>query len=81
MLVIPPHRLAADTLTELIETFVLREGTDYGERETTLADKVNQVRMSIVAGKVLVSYDERTQQCTLLTKSEYDKYNGVKVTQ
>nr|BFF12571.1 hypothetical protein GCM10025699_38740 [Microbacterium flavescens] len=39
-MIIPWQDLDPETLDNLIESFVLREGTDYGEHERSLADKV-----------------------------------------
>jgi uncharacterized protein len=36
MLLIPYEQLSADTLEGLIEAFVLREGTEYGEQDVRL---------------------------------------------
>ena len=38
-----PDDLAPDTLRAVVESFVLREGTDYGLQETPLETKVAQV--------------------------------------
>ena len=40
---VAPDDLEPDTLRAVIESFVLREGTDYGEHETSLEAKVAQV--------------------------------------
>ena len=37
-MIIPWEQLPAATLDNLIESFVLREGTDYGEQIFTLAE-------------------------------------------
>ena len=37
-----PDDLEPDTLRAVMESFVLREGTDYGVHETSLEDKVAQ---------------------------------------
>jgi uncharacterized protein YheU (UPF0270 family) len=37
---VPYGELSAELLNAVIESFVLREGTDYGEREFSLEDKV-----------------------------------------
>ena len=75
MIVIPPGKLDSEVLTALIEEFVLQEGTDYGEIETALANKVAQVRRSIGDGKVVITYDENMQQCNLLTEAEFSKHS------
>ena len=38
-MIIPWQDLAPETLDNLIESFVLREGTDYGEQERSLEQK------------------------------------------
>ena len=43
-LLIPPDKVSPRALQGMIEEFVTRDGTDYGERETALAEKVAQVR-------------------------------------
>ncbi|SUH86409.1 Uncharacterised protein family (UPF0270) [Salmonella enterica subsp. enterica serovar Typhimurium] len=43
-MIIPWQGLAPDTLDNLIESFVLREGTDYGEHERSLEQKVADVK-------------------------------------
>ena len=47
-----------ETLTNLIEHFILREGTDYGEQERTLEEKVDQVREQLKQGQACVVYSE-----------------------
>lgn len=43
-MLIPWQDLSPETLENLIESFVLREGTDYGEHERTLEQKVADVQ-------------------------------------
>ena len=38
-MIIPWNELSTETLDNLIESFVLREGTDYGIQEKTLEQK------------------------------------------
>jgi hypothetical protein len=55
--VIVPHTaLAPDILRAVIESFVLREGTDYGERELTLDDKVARVVSMLERGRVKIIF-------------------------
>ena len=74
MIVIPVGRLGAEVLTALIEEFVLQEGTDYGRHDTELASKVRQVRGQIDKGDVIITYDEETESCNLMTKHEYKRF-------
>lgn len=70
-MLIPWRDLAADTLDALIESFVLREGTDYGDAEVPLAVKVAQVRELITRGEVLIVYSELHESVDLLSKQQW----------
>lgn len=70
-MLIPWQSLSEETLTNLIEYFVLREGTDYGEQEISLADKVAQVRQQLQQGEVVIQYSELHESVTLLTREQW----------
>lgn len=55
---IPYQQLDADTLEQLIEHFVLQEGTDYGEEERSLAEKVEDVRAQLHDGSAVIVFSE-----------------------
>jgi uncharacterized protein YheU (UPF0270 family) len=58
---IPWSELAPDTLLALIESFVLREGTDYGMYDVLLASKVSQVRKQLERGEAQIVFDPATE--------------------
>ena len=68
--VVPAEQLSAEALTGLIEAFINREGTDYGEVEWSLADKVAQVRELVRRREVAILFDPLTETCTLVTREE-----------
>ncbi|MCT6701273.1 MULTISPECIES: YheU family protein [unclassified Rheinheimera] len=70
-MLIPYQQLNPDTLQALVEAFVLREGTDYGDFETSLADKVAMVLTQIQQGKVLIVYSEQEESVDLVTERDY----------
>jgi uncharacterized protein len=49
----------------VIESFVLREGTDYGEREYSLEQKVAQVRAQLEQGRARILFDPESNTVTL----------------
>lgn len=57
-MIIPWQQLEPQTLNNLIESFVLREGTDYGMQEKTLADKVNDVKLHLINGTAAIFWSE-----------------------
>lgn len=69
-MIIPHERLAPETLHSLIESFISREGTDYGDTELPLASKVNQVKDSILKSEVLIVFDNATDSINLLPRSD-----------
>lgn len=65
-MLIPHSQLDEHTLINLIESFVLREGTDYGEEEKTLAEKVASVRLQLDAGEVAIEYSEEHESVNII---------------
>lgn len=68
--VIPPEQLSSEALDGVIESFITREGTDYGEMEWSLAEKVEQVRRQLRRGEAVIVFDPLTETCTLIPRSE-----------
>ena len=56
-IVIPHTELSAEALRGVVESFVLREGTDYGEREISLEQKVAQVLRQLERGEARIIFD------------------------
>jgi hypothetical protein len=62
-----PHReLAPETLRAVIESFVLREGTDYGAQELTLEQKVSRLMRQLDRGEAQILFDPNTQSITFV---------------
>ncbi len=72
-MIIPPERLTEEVIRGIIESYISREGTDYGVEELSLAEKVADVLPSVMVGNVLISFDETTQTLTLLNKEQIHK--------
>jgi len=68
-MIMPYHLLSPEALHRVIEAFVTREGTDYGEHDLPLAIKVLQVRQQLDAGTAVIVYDQETERCTLQPSS------------
>ena len=56
-IVVPYTALAADTLRAVVESYVLREGTEYGERDYSLADKVAHVMRALERGEARIIFE------------------------
>ncbi len=62
---IPIDRLKPDILLSVIEEFVTRSGTDYGEREVPTDIKIKEVRHLLETGLAVLLYDEETESCNI----------------
>lgn len=71
MIEIPQDRLSSELLIGIIEEFIQREGTDYGANEATLGNKIQQVKKQIEQGEVVVTFDQLTESCNLLTRTDF----------
>ncbi|HUQ11014.1 MAG TPA: YheU family protein [Steroidobacteraceae bacterium] len=54
---VPHGELAPETLRAVIESFVLREGTDYGERDATFDGKIADVMRQLDRREAVIIYD------------------------
>jgi uncharacterized protein len=58
---VPVSELAPETLQALVESFVLREGTEYGLQEVPLASKVAQVIRQLQRREARIVFDPVTE--------------------
>ena len=73
---IPHTALAPDTLRNLVEEFVTREGTDYGNHEYSLQDKVRHVLRQLEQGSVVIVYDSNSETCHIETHERLAAIHG-----
>jgi hypothetical protein len=64
--VVPYSSLPPETLARVVESFVLREGTDYGEKEFSLETKVAQVVRQLEIGEAQIIFDPNTQTVNIV---------------
>jgi uncharacterized protein len=69
-MIIPYKQISPDALQGLIEEFITREGTDYGEMEFSLAQKVSQVERQLARGDIVIVFDPTTESVSILTKHD-----------
>jgi uncharacterized protein YheU (UPF0270 family) len=63
---VPYTELTAELLHAVVESFVLREGTDYGEREVSLEDKVARVMAQLRRGEASIAFDPASQSVSIV---------------
>ena len=65
---VPWRALSPDALRGVVEAFVLREGTDYGAREFSHEEKVQQLLDGLARGGARILFDPLTETVTLLPR-------------
>jgi uncharacterized protein len=67
-IVVPYTELSADALTGVIQSFVLREGTDYGESDVPFETKVMQVRRQLERREAEIVYDQNSESIGIVVR-------------
>ncbi len=70
-MIIPWKDLDAETLNNVIEAFVLREGTDYGEQERSLEQKVADVIRQLKSGEVVLVWSELHETLNIMPRGQF----------
>ncbi len=70
-MIIPWQALSPETLDNLIESFVLREGTDYGEQERSLEQKVSDVKRQLKSGDVVLVWSELHETVNIMPRNAF----------
>ena len=67
---IPYDQLSPEALQGVVEEFVTRDGTDYGEEEIPLETKIAQVLAQLRSGKAVIVFDQETDSGTILRSDD-----------
>lgn len=70
---IPYEKLSSEALVALIESFILREGTDYGSQEVALETKVEQIHRQLVSGEVQIVFDPESESISIVRPQDLPK--------
>lgn len=70
---IKAEQLSSEILNAIIEEFIQREGTDYGNHEVSLDLKTQQIKKQLHKNEILIVFDPTTESVNLMTKSEFLK--------
>ncbi len=72
-LFVPCESLRPETLRAVVEDFVTREGTDYGTREHSLTDKVDDVLRQLRDGRARLSFDPANGSIDVVAANPRDR--------
>ncbi|MGK2959716.1 MAG: YheU family protein [Candidatus Malihini olakiniferum] len=64
------QQLKPDTLQSIIESFVLREGTDYGKQECSLEEKVRDIQGKLASGDVILVWSELHETLNIMLRTQ-----------
>ncbi|MFA0811774.1 YheU family protein [Microbulbifer epialgicus] len=65
-MIIPFEQLDASTLQNLLEEYATREGTEYGECEVELSEKVTSLRRQLQSGEVVIWFEPGEESVNLV---------------
>jgi hypothetical protein len=67
---VPFEQIPKDLLDKLLDSFISREGTDYGEIELTIEEKRDRLKSLLKQKEVFIAYDGESETFNLLSKQE-----------
>ncbi|MDC1341112.1 YheU family protein [Oceanospirillaceae bacterium] len=70
-MIVPWQNINTDTLNHLLEEFASRDGTDYGAYETSLEDKVVQLKVQLQQKRIVVVYSELHESVNIVFADQF----------
>lgn len=70
-MIIPWQELEEETLYNVLNSFILREGTDYGFRELSLDEKRERLLAQLKADKVVIVWSELHESLDIKDKKSF----------
>jgi uncharacterized protein len=67
---IPVNRLSPEALQGVIEEFISRDGTDYGEIEVSRETKFKQVKYKLETGSAVLIFDDETETTNIFLAND-----------
>jgi len=67
---IPANKLSPEALEGVIEEFITRAGTDYGEVEASLDTKFRQVKSRLATGEAVLIFDDETETTNIFLAND-----------
>ena len=71
-ILVPWETLSGEALQSIVETFILREGTDYGRTEYSLEEKTLSVMHQVKSAQASIVYDDEIETCNIVTQNSLD---------
>jgi uncharacterized protein YheU (UPF0270 family) len=68
--IIPVDKLSAEALHGVIQEFISRDGTDYGEFEASAEKKFRQVKQKLENGLAVLIYDDEMETTNIFRNDD-----------
>lgn len=72
---IPHGSLSPDTLEQILDDIVSRDGTDYGEYDLSSAQKREQALRSLDRGEAFLLFDTESETIKMVPKNALNNYD------
>lgn len=69
-MIIPHRQIDPEALQNLLEEYATRDGTDYGEREVSLEDKVASLRRQLEKKTVVIWFEPGEESVNLILSED-----------
>lgn len=70
-MIIPWQELPIETLDNILESFILREGTDYGEIELSMEEKKKRLLHLVTSEQAVIVWSELHQSLDIKEKKSF----------
>jgi uncharacterized protein len=67
---IPVNKLSPEALRGVIEEFISRDGTDYGEMEVPMETKLGQVKCKLESGLAILIFDDEAETTNIFLRDD-----------
>lgn len=67
---VPHQQVPTELLNKLLDSFISREGTDYGESELSLEEKRENLKRLLTRKEAFIAFDGESETFNLLSKTE-----------
>ena len=72
---VPYEQIDPETLRGLVEEFITRDGTFYGEKEMSMEQKIDMVIGQLKSREAVITWDRYVQTSNIALRKDIDKQN------
>ena len=76
-IIVPYETLSELTIQNLLESYITREGTDYGQNELTM-DKLSTAKRDLSMDLIIIVWNIITESFQILTPAEFKKLENMR---